>query len=229
MIRRFPFFTAAFSLFISLLIAQAQDAKNPKPRGDNKPKPTASKDQPLKGAVVEEPDPLVAQRRLTAISLLTSLADDARSFKDPALRARVQARAADALWTTEPERARDLFHRAWDAAETGDAEMARRATEEAQKQMRQSGMVMRRFRRDMRSEVLQLVAKRDKKLANEFLQKLEDDADKHAKDATTDADAAKTARRKLGRRGQRIVPRLLRRAGSPGQTNRTGAGAFAGR
>jgi len=191
MIRRSSVVIALVSLFIPLLLLQAQDksiGKDTKSAADQKPKPTASKDQALKGAAVEEVDPLVAQRRMTAISLLTSLADDARSFKDPALRARVQARAADALWTTEPERARELFHRAWDAAEMGDAENARRATEDAQKQMRQSGMVMRRNRRDMRSEVLQIVAKRDRKLANEFLQKIEDDAAKQAKDAATDAD-----------------------------------------
>lgn len=194
MIRRFSFLAAVFLLFIPLLLAQAQSSrdstKDAKPASDQKRKPTASKDQALKGAAVEEPDPLIAQRRLTAIALLTSLADDARSFKDPALRARVQARAADALWTTEPERARDLFHRAWDAAEAGDTEMAQRAAEEAQKQRRQ-GVVMRRFRRDTRSEVLQLVARRDKKLANEFLQKIEDDAAKQAKDSAADADAAK--------------------------------------
>lgn len=189
--RRFHLLTAVFSLFIALLPAQAQAPKDSKPAGDQKPKPAASKDQALKAAAVTEPDPEVLQRRTTAVSLLTSLADDARSFKDPALRARVQARAADALWTTEPDRARDLFHRAWDAAEAGDAEAARRATEDAQKQLRQSGTVVRRNRRDMRSEVLQIVAKRDKKLANEFLQKLEDDAAKQAKDAATDADVGK--------------------------------------
>ncbi|HXM36675.1 MAG TPA: hypothetical protein VN920_15880 [Pyrinomonadaceae bacterium] len=188
MTRRFPLLAAALSLFIPLLLVQGQGAKDLKPSGDQKPKPTVRKDQALKGAAVEEPDPLVAQRRITAISLLTALADDARSFKDPALRARVQARAADALWTTEPDRARDLFHRAWEAAEVGDAESARRATEDAQKQMRQSGTMMRRNRRDMRSEVLQIVARRDRKLANEFLQKIEDDAAKQAKDAATDAD-----------------------------------------
>jgi hypothetical protein len=184
---------AAFALALPLLIAQAQDkpAKDKKTSGDQKSKPTATRDQALKGAAVEEAEAIAAQRRTTAISLLTSLADDARSFKEPALRARVQARAADALWTTERERARDLFHRAWEAADAGDAEMARRAAEEAQRQMRQSGTLVRRFRRDMRSEVLQIVARRDRQLANEFLKKIEDDADKHAKEAAQDADLAR--------------------------------------
>ena len=159
MIRRFPR-SPPQSRSSSVVTCPAQGNKEAKPASEQKPKPTASKDQALKGAAVEEPDPLVAQRRLTAISLLTSLADDARSFKDLALRARVQARAADALWTTERDRARDIFHRAWDAAEAGDEEAVRRAAEDAQKQTRQTGAVMPQPQ-NMRSEVLQLVAKRD--------------------------------------------------------------------
>jgi hypothetical protein len=57
--RRFPILAAAFSLFIPLLLAQAQSSKETKPAADQKPKPTASKDQALKGAAVEEPDPEV--------------------------------------------------------------------------------------------------------------------------------------------------------------------------
>src|SRR5216684_5214742 len=132
MTRRFPFLAVALALLFPLVLVDGQINKEPEQTNRQKSKPTVSKDQAAKGAAVAEPDPEVAQRRTTAISLLTALADDARSFKDQALRARVQARAADALWTTEPERARDLFHRAWDAAEIGDAEMARRTAEEAQ-------------------------------------------------------------------------------------------------
>src|SRR5262249_20322511 len=154
-----------FVLFC-LSIVQAQTPKQPK---EPKTKPTVAKDQALKTATVEEADPAAEQRRTTAISLLSSLADDARSFKDQAVRGRVMARAADALWTSEPDRARDLFRRAWEAAEAGDAEAARRVTEDSQRQMRQSGMVVRRGGRDMRLEVLRLVAKRDKQLADEFL------------------------------------------------------------
>ena len=70
----------------------------------------------------EEADAEAAQQRTIAISLVTSLADEARSFKDQTRRARVQARAADVLWDTDPERARELFRRAWEAAEIVDAE-----------------------------------------------------------------------------------------------------------
>ena len=54
----------------------------------------------------EEADAEVAQQRTVAISLVTTLADEARSFKDQTRRARVQARAADVLWESDPERAR---------------------------------------------------------------------------------------------------------------------------
>src|ERR1043166_5634381 len=56
-----------------------------------------------------EEDAEVAQQRSVAISLVTTLADEARSFKDQTRRARVQARAADVLWDSDPERARELF------------------------------------------------------------------------------------------------------------------------
>lgn len=59
-------------------------------------------------------------------------------------RARVHARAADALWTTEGDRARDPFRRAWGAAETADAETTRRAAEDEQKRRRETGLVLRR-------------------------------------------------------------------------------------
>ncbi len=44
-----------------------------------------------------------AQRRTFAASIIMSLADEARSYKDPALRARVLARSADALWDVNPK------------------------------------------------------------------------------------------------------------------------------
>ena len=69
-----------------------------------------------------EADLLEAQRRAFAVSLVTSLANDARSYDDLALRPRVLARAADVLWDANNVAARALFVRAWEAAERGDAE-----------------------------------------------------------------------------------------------------------
>lgn len=188
MLRTLRLSLAAPLLLFPLLIVNAQVAKEGRTELDSKAKSktTATKDQSLKGAKVAEPDPAAVERRNVAVSLLTSLADDARSFSDQKLRARVLARTADALWTTEPERARDLFRRAWDAAEAGDAEAARLAAEEARKQA-QSGRNFRRSGRDMRGEVLRILAKRDRKLTEEFLAKLEESADREAKEAAADA------------------------------------------
>jgi len=69
--------------------AQAPAAKTTKPAGKK-----------VAGEVKRLADPLAEARRTMASSLLTSLADEARSFRDLALRARVQARSADALWNT---------------------------------------------------------------------------------------------------------------------------------
>ena len=71
-----------------------------------------------------KPEPKVdaelQQRRATAMSMLQSLAIEARSYRNEPLRARVQARIADVIWTQDKEAARVLFRRAWDVAEALD-------------------------------------------------------------------------------------------------------------
>ncbi len=121
----------------------------------------------------EEVDDVTAQRRVVAISLLTSLADEARGFRDQKFRARVQARAADVLWDSEEERARALFYRAWESAEAADAESERLRAEDIRRQLRTTGVVAMAGRRDIRSEVLRMAAKRDRGLGEELLKKLE--------------------------------------------------------
>src|SRR3954470_16860393 len=133
-------------------------------------------------AAAEEADAEAAQQRTVAISLVTSLADEARSFKDMTRRARVQARAADVLWDTDPERARELFRRAWEAAETVDAESAKKRAEEMRRMEAEGGPVVVRGGPDLRSEVLRLVAKRDRKLGEEFLKALDEAAEKERSD-----------------------------------------------
>jgi hypothetical protein len=133
----------------------------------------------------EEVDAEAAQQRTVAISLVTSLADEARSFKDQTRRARVQARAADVLWDTDPERARELFRRAWEAAEIVDAEAAKKRAEEMRRMESEGGQVVVRGGPDIRSEVLRLVAKRDRKLGEEFLKALDEAAEKERNEAAT--------------------------------------------
>ena len=140
----------------------------------------------------EEVDAEAEQQRTVAISLVTTLADEARTFKDLTRRARVQARAADVLWDTDPDRARDLFRRAWEAAETVDDETARQRAEEIKRMEASGGPVVLRGGPDVRSEVLRIVAKRDYTLSGEFLKDLEE-ANTKAND-----DAAAAARRRGG-------------------------------
>jgi len=134
----------------------------------------------------EEADAEAAQQRTIAISLVTTLADEARSFKDQTRRARVQARAADVLWDTDPERARELFQRAWEAAEIVDAEAAKKRAEEMKRLESEGGPVVVRGGPDLRSEVLRLVAKRDRKLGEEFLKALDEAAEKARTEAAAD-------------------------------------------
>jgi hypothetical protein len=125
----------------------------------------------------EEPNPLALQRRTIAISLLSSLADEARSYQNQTLRARVQARAADALWESDVEKARALFRRAWEAADTADREAFRRYQEQRESAARGANQYI-PSPPELRSEVLRLSAKRDRALSEEFLAKLTDDTNR---------------------------------------------------
>jgi predicted negative regulator of RcsB-dependent stress response len=132
-----------------------------------------------------EEDADAAQQRAIAISLVSTLADEARSFKDQTRRARVQARAADVLWDSDPERARELFRRAWEAAEIVDAETAKKRAEETRRLESAGEPVVVRGGPSLRSEVLRLVAKRDRKLGEEFLKALDEAAEKERSEAAT--------------------------------------------
>jgi hypothetical protein len=146
---------------------------------------TAQKSKPKpKAAPAEEVDAVAAQREVLAISLLQSLGEEARNFREPRLRARVQARVADAFWLTDPDKARALFRRAWEAAELEDTESAKRMAEDLSRQRQAGGSMIRMRRPDLRAEVLRLVAKRDRALGEEFLGKLEEANKKDAEETT---------------------------------------------
>jgi hypothetical protein len=136
--------------------------------------PAAKTKKPAVKKIAVAADPLAEARRTMASSLLTSLADEARSFPDLALRARVQARAADTLWDSEPENARALFRRAWDSAQSADEENSRRSEEERQAAIAARGSTARRQQPSMRREVLRLAARHDRELGEEFLLRLEE-------------------------------------------------------
>lgn len=131
----------------------------------------------------------IDQQKALGLSLLVSLANDARNFPDQKLRARTLSRIADALWEPDPEQARALFRKAWDAAEGADQDSARRTEEERQRQ--QAGNPNAPFSLvnapDLRAEVLRLAAKRDRALGEELLDKLKEARKQEATDATSPA------------------------------------------
>jgi hypothetical protein len=115
-------------------------------------------------------DPELRQRRSVALSALESLAIEARSYRDEPLRARVQARIADVLWDQDKDAARALFRRAWDVAETVEANAP--STSPSMPGRMPAGGTPPRPRANLRREILQLVAKRDRQLGEELLKRM---------------------------------------------------------
>jgi len=125
-------------------------------------------------AVAQSPEKKTARmRREQARSLLISLSTDARAFVDLRLRARALARIADALWTVDPDHGRLLFRKSWEAAETTDRINEEKLNEEIERQRASHGNSVVHSPPNVRREVLTLVARRDRVLAEEFLTKLQ--------------------------------------------------------
>ncbi len=121
-----------------------------------------------------------------AIHLVSSLADDARSFKDDSLRVRVQARAADILWNVDRARARTLFERSWEAAHIVDQEGQRHAAAERQRFLSgRGGTGFIPKPPNLRGEVLRLVSGHDRALAETFLAKMDEENKRDADDNKT--------------------------------------------
>src|SRR5215204_511069 len=168
----------AFALCVSALAPAAVPAQTPAPAAAAQKKPAAKKP---KG---EAADPMAEVRRASAVSLVSTLSDEARTFSEPGLRARVQARAADALWDTDNEKARQLFRRAWEAAEAADRDTANLSEAELSRRAIAQGAAGARGLLNMRREVVVLASRRDRDLGEEFLAKL-DEARKEEASATT--------------------------------------------
>lgn len=134
--------------------------------------------QPVKTAAKSAPSAeaelALKERRAKARSLLVALSSDARTFHDETLRARSLARIADALWTVDAEQGRLLFRKAWEAAEAADIENDKKLQEEIRKQKSRSGGGGYAINTppNIRRDVLRLVARHDRALSEEFLEKL---------------------------------------------------------
>ena len=130
----------------------------------------------------------IDQQKALALSLLVSLANEARNFSDQKLRARTLSRIADALWDADPEQGRALFRKAWDSAEVADQEAARRMDEERQRQQAgNSNAPGLMWPPDLRLEILRLAARRDRALGEELLDKLTEARKQEAADASSPA------------------------------------------
>ncbi len=136
-----------------------------------------------------------------AVSLIDSLADEAKKYDDRVASVRVQAKVADLLWESDVERARTIFLRAWTLAEAVEEDEWKLVEEKKRKQLSgegQAGFIP--LPPNLRGEILQLVGRRDKQLSEELLAKFkrknEENADSEKNDDfdPTEPDLA-TARR----------------------------------
>ena len=159
----------------------------------------------------------IEQQKALGISLLVSLANDARNYSDQKLRARTLSRIADALWEVDPEQGRTLFRKSWDAAEVADQESARLMEEDRQRQRagNPNGPYSWINPADLRAEVLRLAAKRDRALGEELLDKLKDARAQEATEASSTArndpfDSSSSVRQRLGLANQLLETNVER-------------------
>lgn len=155
-----------FMAFLLLILVCSASSQSNTTGQASRPTTSSSANKPIKNAAAERAR---RERQALALSLLLSLAYDARSFPEQTLRARTQARVADALWEIDTEQGRGLFRRAWESAETADKEEQQRAGNAAYSVPRRS-----------REEVLRLASKRDRDLGEEFLRKLSEQKERDA-------------------------------------------------
>jgi hypothetical protein len=178
-----PFLAALCLLSISFVV-KSQPATKTLTKEQPAVAPAKNAAAESKAARDAEAMRILAERRALARSLLISLAADARNFSDQTLRARTQARIADALWDADPERARTMFRNAWDAAEIADTEGQRRMREEVQRQKDKTGNSAIVGPPNLRGEVLRRAARRDRALGEEFLAKLKVEKQQEATEAS---------------------------------------------
>lgn len=161
----------------SIVNAQSPESK---PTPQSKVRPVGAK-PPLNSETAR----LQKARVAFAIQVVSSLADEARSYKDESLSVRVQARAADVLWNADRVLARALFMRAWEAAQTIDKEGKRRNKEERERFLsKRGGTGFIPAPPNLRAEVLRLAYLHEPALAEDFLAKMEEENKREEEDST---------------------------------------------
>jgi hypothetical protein len=176
-------------ILLCLLFLYATATAQPAQPNEAKTLPAKNVVSKAKPAADPEAERILRERRAQAQSLLISLAADAGGYNDQKLRARTQARIADALWDADPERARTLFRKAWEAAEVVDQEGLRQMQEDIKQQQAKTGNSAVQGPPNVRGEVLRLAARRDRALGEEFLAKLRVEKAREATEATDKAKA----------------------------------------
>lgn len=174
-----------FAFLLLIPVAPIIEAQETSEKTISQPRPVAS---PTKAAAKGKKPSAAAkakaeQQRALALSLLVSLSNEARSFRDQKLRARTLARIADGLWEVDPDQSRTLFQKAWEAADVADEEAGRLLREDMQRQQAGGRGAVGSLPPDLRSEVLRLAAKRDRALGEELLEKLKRDKAQDIADA----------------------------------------------
>jgi hypothetical protein len=153
----------AITILLSLACLQAQEAKSARAGLDKEPIVQE------KSKAQSKPDTASDTRRAEAVSLLWSLATEAQRF-DPRLRSHVQAHVADLLWNVDRPFARDLFLKAWEAAERADHEFDARVKEDRQDLTENSSATV--YPPEARREVIFLVKRNDRALGEELLARI---------------------------------------------------------
>ncbi|MDQ2976812.1 MAG: hypothetical protein M3R69_15555 [Acidobacteriota bacterium] len=174
-----------FSILLSLMPAVAAQDTSDKTTSPPRPAASPAKATAKRKANSAASKARIEQQRALALSILVSLANDARSYPDQTLRARTLSRIADAFWEADPEQGRALFRRAWDAAGVADEEAMRRIEEDRKRQEADNGAFAMARPPDLRSEVLRLAAKRDRALGEELLDKMKEARKQEAAEATS--------------------------------------------
>jgi hypothetical protein len=139
----------------------------------------ATKKPPANQATAVANAEMLKERRTLALSTLNSLIADVSQFRDLTLRSRSQARVADALWAFDTEQGKRLFRSAWDSAETADHDNVQRSQSPTRQKTHAPASAY-----QVREEVLRFIARRDRALADELLEKLRDEGKKGTTDPT---------------------------------------------
>lgn len=157
------FFHILFSVLAALVFAlPALDALAQQQAQHNRPHAKRTTTAAAENAA------LAQKRRAQAASLLDETANAARSFESLDDRVLIQTLAADAMWAINPERARQIFRRAWEAATAADQDATEESSRESGAQTKVSALAF----TESRDEVIAKAATHDSSLAEVFLKEL---------------------------------------------------------